>query len=60
MAEAKKCDACGAFYEKDILNMRIEIVITSSGFHEHYIDLCPKCFEQVRRMCGLDKQEATE
>ena len=70
---AKKCDRCGAFYEryareaepsdsdkiKNLLNnKRNGFMITQDiGYYSENIDLCPECFEELLKW--LDNKQFT-
>ena len=43
MANAKKCDRCGAFYEDQ---QKVQFIVTNSAFF-NYCDLCPKCSKEL-------------
>lgn len=51
MANAKKCDVCGKYYDKNELKIRgcivsgiISLSDSAHIIHETGIDLCDKCF----------------
>lgn len=69
MANAKKCDRCGEFYEKRSIdcktinskffkrlegNLMVYEVNTSSGF---YFDLCPACFHELMDFLHIEEVE---
>lgn len=47
MANAKKCDRCGAFYD-EIINPNLRIEEHNYPF-VNYIDLCPQCVEELKQ-----------
>lgn len=47
MANAKKCDLCGKFYERPICNDTVRIYLESSIYPNHYIDLCNDCYNEL-------------
>ena len=51
MSRAKKCDRCGNYY--DLYDHDIEI-IKSAVLHE-YIDLCPRCHEDLKDWLSIYK-----
>lgn len=40
---AKKCDRCGAYYDKTDVRPEINIVQFKNGFTTNFIDLCEEC-----------------
>lgn len=72
MANAKKCDRCGRFYEKRSIdcktinsnfvknlegNLLMYEVNSSSGF---YFDLCPICFRELMDFLNLEEVDEEE
>lgn len=71
MARAKKCDRCGAFYEKNIAHTRvahnkhtvIDGVVLSLAIDEYaeYKDLCDDCIAKlILFLSGRDLAEPKE
>lgn len=63
MANAKKCDRCGAFYMRDrdyILNEKSAKGFPVCGYqHQNYFsdyDLCPECHSQLRKFMRIDME----
>lgn len=63
MADAKKCDRCGKFYEEPKINTAIGAYpngrpITSVDINTYglsrSIDICPECEKEFRIFMGLD------
>lgn len=51
MASAKKCDRCGAFYQKDDFSKNDKRRLDLSrfnGFTWDGIDLCPECLHSLK------------
>lgn len=65
MADARKCDLCGKFYECNE-NQTIEhetitrIKIIYDTGHYEMIDLCDECAQKVMRMAHLEPNVKTE
>lgn len=47
MADAKKCDMCGAFYDSPICNdpVIVKVVYNNTGWH--CLDLCDVCYDKL-------------
>lgn len=46
MADAKKCDMCGAFYDSPICNDMVRVkVVYHTGCR--YLDLCDVCYDKL-------------
>lgn len=49
MSDAKKCDRCGRFFERDEQSCEMRITQDLLDFrHKHY-DLCPDCMSKLER-----------
>lgn len=72
MANAKKCDRCGEFYEKRSYDckttyskfikmlegdLKVHEVNSSSGF---YFDLCPICFHKLMDFLHIEEVDKGE
>lgn len=68
MANAKKCDRCGKFYEKNILYSKIVnstkthvdgvCMTVTAGFHVDPMDLCDDCLHKLGLfLSGLELKE---
>ena len=58
MANAKKCDRCGAFYdikENPILSIERTGTPYINNKYSKYIDLCPQCLEELKQWLNLKK-----
>ena len=60
MANAKKCDRCGKFYQ-ELVNEKLKVrqYVNLFGGHTEY-DLCPKCTEKLRAFLRFDRKAAKE
>ena len=47
MADAKKCDRCGVYYERADMNKNIYYMRWEDGYKSDRIDLCPSCLEAM-------------
>lgn len=47
MANAKRCDICGAFYESPICNDAVRIRIDPGYLKDRHIDLCDDCYVKL-------------
>ncbi len=47
MADAKKCDICGKFYETPGYNDIIRIYSKMDHYDGYYIDLCDDCYKKL-------------
>ena len=64
MADAKKCDRCGGFYEetkrsfrvRGTIASRVRILGTNGGFIGDY-DLCDKCAEEFFQFLCCEESE---
>lgn len=56
MADAKKCDRCGALYEKPVCNPILQITQDNHPYSPIHIDLCPQCYEELKQWLQ-DKNE---
>ena len=45
MASAKKCDICGAFYNRPICNDAVRIYLDFGHSRDRYVDLCNTCYD---------------
>lgn len=56
MADAKKCDVCGGFYQNTLvdgpINIGIEIVTlwSATSYNKSRYDLCPECMNKINIM----------
>lgn len=65
MANVKKCDRCGSYYDKNkgvksingcfVRNIRLE---TSGPYWE--LDLCDPCISELYTFLGLDKEKKND
>lgn len=56
MANAKKCDRCGAFYVAAKIDRRIAIDVLKD--HTWYIiDICDNCYKELQKFIGFDKAD---
>lgn len=63
MANAKKCDRCGKFYEKYTKKLKDGsivngIIVIGSGFpvtDENFEDLCPECMKELEKWMEAKK-----
>lgn len=52
MADAKKCDLCGNFYDSPICNDVVRIHLDFGFTGDRYVDLCDDCY---RKLCNFVK-----
>ena len=52
MAEAKKCDVCGALYERPLCNREVEVVKDCHYYGSVKYDLCDDCYEELLNWLG--------
>ena len=52
MADAKKCDRCGAFYVMYV-NPILQITKDNHPYSPTHIDLCPQCVEELKQWLNL-------
>lgn len=53
MANVKKCDKCGKYYEVNLMD-GLQFVTFNGLFHQkHYYDLCPDCSNVLARWLKL-------
>lgn len=57
MADAKKCDICGKFYETPDFNDVIRICMKYHSYNGDYIDLCDDCY---KKLCDFVKPAIAE
>ena len=59
---AKKCDRCGTFYEKDANDTRISkaILETELGVSLHAYDLCETCASKILQFFVCDNKDTKE
>lgn len=55
MANALKCDRCGAFYVPPAYRRKIEVTVVKN-FRLYTLDLCDKCTEELREFIYRDKE----
>lgn len=72
MAEAKKCDRCGEFYQERERNALDNLADALRSFTttrtalsnisviEKFLDLCPGCSKSLRKWVCMKKSEDTE
>lgn len=53
MADAKKCDRCGEFYNNE---PRPSFIIIKNTYSFPCIDLCPKCIEELKKWLELKNE----
>lgn len=56
MSEVMKCDVCGAIYDKDYWNIRIEEKRTN-GANPNKYDFCPACVERFHQWLDSSANE---
>lgn len=47
MANAKKCDICGTFYDSPVCNDAVRINIDLLYAGNRYVDLCDTCYDKL-------------
>lgn len=47
MSNAKKCDLCGAFYERPFCSDKVKIHLEFSYYSDRYVDLCDDCYKEL-------------
>ena len=56
MANAKKCDRCGKFYQEMVREkLKLRQYVDMSSSHIEY-DLCPKCTEKLRTFLRFERK----
>lgn len=56
MANAKKCDRCGKFYQETVKEkLKVRQYVEMSCSHTEY-DLCPKCTEKLKAFLRFDRK----
>ena len=56
MANAKKCDRCGVFYQRDVAR-RITVYIDRHPYPQERLDLCDACTDELYKFLGYEKKE---
>lgn len=55
MADAKKCDRCGKFYQEMVSpKLTVRQYVSMRGSHVDY-DLCPKCTEKLYAFMKIER-----
>lgn len=49
MADAKKCDRCGIYYERADMEENVYYMRWVDGYKSDRIDLCPSCLKAMDR-----------
>ena len=61
---AKKCDRCGAFYEKEKqIPSALLLCCTDRGngsISKNIKDLCPACYKELKEWFGEDKNKKSD
>lgn len=56
MANAKKCDRCGKFYQETVREkLKVRQYVEMSCSYTEY-DLCPKCTEKLKAFLRFDRK----
>ena len=54
MADAKKCDRCGEFYERADMKENVYYMRWEDGYKDTRIDLCPSCLEAMDHFLKME------